>query len=426
MSADRRPIEAFLNAETGKTAGRPALVREFYHIAQDRFLMHVRDLGLCFDLDRARRERSELVGELNVKCTLPGARTVNGSLSVADFNLSSARSRTDRAKLLAGRACTRDVDWSALIEEFCQRVLQADREGSPAVDLRDVPLPDVDQDMIRIEGLVLPRRHPAIVFGDGGSAKSLLGLYLAGRMVQTLGVRCGYFDWELDAPDHRARLGKLFPGAMPEIFYARCNRPLVYEADRLRRIAQDTRIEYAIFDSVAYACDAAPESAEAAQKYFRALRETCPASLHLAHVTRGEGADKRPFGSVFWSNSARCTYYVEKASEEATGDTLRIGLFCRKNNLGRLSPPAGFEITFAEDRTAFKRRDVADAPEFAKQLSVRQRMVAALKRGGMDVDAIAEEIEAEPETVRRTIRRYKDQFTVIEGGKVGLLARQTE
>jgi hypothetical protein len=41
----------------------------------------------------------------------------------------------------------------------------------------------------------------------------------------------------------------------------------------------------------------------------------------------------------------------------------------------------------------------------------------------MTAEAIAEEIEAEPETVKRTIRRHKTLFTVIEGGRIGLLER---
>jgi hypothetical protein len=44
----------------------------------------------------------------------------------------------------------------------------------------------------------------------------------------------------------------------------------------------------------------------------------------------------------------------------------------------------------------------------------------------MEPARIAEEIEADPETVKRTIRRYKNQFTVIDGAKVGLLVHRTE
>jgi hypothetical protein len=41
----------------------------------------------------------------------------------------------------------------------------------------------------------------------------------------------------------------------------------------------------------------------------------------------------------------------------------------------------------------------------------------------MTPEALAEEVDAEVETVKRTIRRYKKLFTVIDGGRVGLLER---
>ena len=63
--------------------------------------------GIMFDVNHLRRDRHELIGELTVTCTLPGAKTVNGEiLSTGDFNFSSIRARQDRAKLLAMRAHT--------------------------------------------------------------------------------------------------------------------------------------------------------------------------------------------------------------------------------------------------------------------------------------------------------------------------------
>ena len=71
------------------------MLREFRAVGESRYVFAIPDLRLEFDVDRLRRERHELQGELAVRCGLAGARAVNGdSLSVADFNLSSARART--------------------------------------------------------------------------------------------------------------------------------------------------------------------------------------------------------------------------------------------------------------------------------------------------------------------------------------------
>ena len=68
-------------------------------------------LGIALELDRLRRERHELTGELAVSCEWRGAKTVDGLLSVADFNVSSARARQDRARLLAERSQSEEFDW---------------------------------------------------------------------------------------------------------------------------------------------------------------------------------------------------------------------------------------------------------------------------------------------------------------------------
>jgi hypothetical protein len=402
--------------------GRGSSSREFTAVGDTQYRLTLPELGIGFDVDRLRRDHHELVGELCVHCELPGARSVNGTLSVADFNLSSARARSERAKLLTDRANTPDLDWQALIEEFCQRVLVADRSGQPAVELRELPRPDGQVDDIRVEGFVLPRRHPTVMFGDGGTAKSYTALYLAGRMVQA-GMTVALFDWELAGDDHRDRLQRLFGPEMPRILYARCERPLVFEADRLRRIVQESAVNYALYDSIAFACDGPPEAAEVAGRYFRAVREIGCGSLHVAHVSKSEGADKKPFGSAFWHNGARATWYVQLAEGPADSDILNVGFFNRKHNLGRVSSPVAFTIRFTDDRTSFGRADVADSPDLAGLLSIRQRMAYLLRKGAMTPEAIAEEIEADLETVKRTTRRYKKLFTVLEGGRVALLER---
>ena len=102
-----------------------------------------------------------------------------------------------------------------------------------------------------------------------------------------------------------------------------------------------------------------------------------------------------------------------------------IGLFCRKANLGPLRSAIGYEINFSERSTIFKRIEVADSPDLATGLSVRQRMAVALRRGSMAPDDLAGEIGADEQTVKRTARRYKHQFAVLPGGLFGLAERRS-
>jgi hypothetical protein len=326
--------------------------RDFQALGEDRYRLAIAEIGVTVEVDRLRRDHHELVGELSVRCELPGARPVDGTglLSIADMNLSSARARQDRAKLLIDRANTgNQLDWVGLVEEFCQ----ADRQGQPSVDLRTVERPNRAEAMLEIAGLVFPKCHPTIIFGDGDTGKSYLALWIAGSLAE-MGLRVVLIDWELE---HRERLELLFPDGMPYIEYMRCERALVHEADRIRRIVREKQIEFGVYDSVGAACDGPPESAETAGRYFRAVRQIGVGSLHIAHITKGENGDQKPFGSVFWHNLARCT-------------CKRLGLFNRKANLGPRRQAVGFTVTFTDDRTTFRRSDVADSPELAGKLTV--------------------------------------------------------
>src|SRR5262249_13708807 len=328
----------------------------------------------------------------------------------------------DRAKVVKERAKAKGgVDCSGLFELFCKKVFEAERTGDPFVRLRDLPRPERNDD-IHVEGLTFPSRHPSILFGDGGSAKSYVALYLAGVLAQR-GLSVALFDWELCGEDHRDRYERLFGAEMPaNVWYRRCERPLTIEVDSLRAGVREHQVAYAIFDSIAFACDGRPEDAEVASRYFRAVRSINCGSLHIAHVNKSEENDKKPFGSSFWHNGARSTWNIQ-AVEQAGDGTLRLGFFNRKANLGPLRQAVGYVLTFTPETTEFRRIDVADSPDLAGKLSIRQRMIHLLRQGGsMPAEEIAVEIEADVETVKREARRRKHDFVVLAGGRITLLA----
>ncbi|MFN8629041.1 MAG: hypothetical protein U0838_01590 [Chloroflexota bacterium] len=404
----------------------PVEDRDFRPAGEGRYILELPRLALTLDLDRLRRDRGYLHGELIVRCGLPGTRSADGVLYAGDVNVSTPPGR-DLVSLLSLRANVASLDWPELLGDLSARVLAAERHGAPAVLLRDVPRPGPDEDVV-VDGVRVLLRHPMMLFGDGGVAKSLYTLYLSTRL-EAMGIRVMYADWEFSGEDHRDRLERLCGAEMPAIRYVRCERPLVAEADRLRRLVREHGIDYLVCDSVAFASDGPPEAAEVAGAYFRSLRAIGVGSLNVAHTTKAEGGDQKPFGSTFWHNGSRSTWYVKRAAGEPGDARLGIALFNRKSNVGPLSPAVGFSIEFGAERTTFAREDVAGmGADVAAQLSVRQRMVSLLRTGAMTMVEIAGELDVPVDTIVKTSKRGDGKvFVRVPGAdgvfRIGLLER---
>ena len=353
---------------------------QFSRVGEGHYRLALLREGIMLDVKRLRWEsRGELHGLLVVAADhLKGAKTVDGNLSVGTFNLTSVSARTTRAKELAARAKSGDeLDWAGLLEELCQRVIVAEEKGEPIKLLRDVQVPpDADHGQTLISGFPILQNHPSILFGDGGTGKSTLALFFAGEL-ERHGVSTLYLDWELDQVDHRRQLERLFGPDMPDVKYKRCERPLAIESETIGQQIQECGIDFVVCDSVVGACDGPPESAEVVQRYFRALRQLRVGSLSIAHITKGENADRRPFGSTFWFNFVRAGRYAEQAESGPGDDSIHVGLYHRKFNLGRRSARQSGFRSVREDRTEIVPTNVADNDHLAAKLS----LATALPRG---------------------------------------------
>src|ERR1019366_111926 len=167
-----------------------------------------------------------------------------------------------------------------LIETASWKVVDAVRQGRPAILLGDAVEPPGDGSLL--PPLLLPN-DPVIIFGDGGSAKSHLGLGLAlsvhaGQpyvdLAPTRRMQTAFLDFEWNPWPHRKRMQALV-GAdpVPGLLYVPClsEGPLSGQVDRLRGILSAHRIEYVVLDSVALACAGPPEDAATALDFMQAL-----------------------------------------------------------------------------------------------------------------------------------------------------------
>lgn len=392
---------------------------------------------LEFDLTTDRR-----TGETHAELTVYATDAVNLGklLHRGRLNLLSGDRRERLAKYLSSRTAEQGVDWSDVLEQVVAAVVALYREGEPAILLRDAPEPPSAGAPLMPP--ILAAEGSTILFGDGGSLKSYSALALAaslhtGRelipgMTPTATRRVGFLDWEWSAHVHRRRLARLWPavaGELPDLVYVACRLPMREERDRLRRTIREHRLEYLVIDSVGLAAGGEPESAEVAVQFFAALRELGLDALLVAHVTKqdAKGGADRPFGSAYWHNSARSTWYAKARHVGDHGVTL--GLYHRKANDGPLARPFGLHVAFGPDRTTFEAGTLEDAPDLAAEIPLKVRMTDLLAAGALPLHEIAETLDAQLEAVKKAVQRDAGRrFVKLPGPdgiyRVGLLDRR--
>lgn len=330
------------------------------------------------------------------------------------LNLTATRTRQEVANYLGKRMD--GPDWAGMLGEAAWAVTDAVREGEPAILLRDAVPPPAG-------GAILPplltAPDPVILFGDGGTAKSYLGLAVAVSLhtdrplcglKPTQKLRTALLDFEWTAWPHQKRLRRLWgPGTPPDVVYVPCMTagPLSTQVDRLRRILREHDVEYVVVDSVALACAGPPEESGVALDFFQSLRQLEVGALLIAHVNRNADTWK-PFGSSFWHNSARATWFIEREQSEE----LRLTLRNRKVNDGKLMPPVGLTFAFKDgETTEIERVEVRE--ERFKGTSLLGDIRQALQQQQPQTYAgVAGALRTSPDTVRKAVERNPADFRI--------------
>ena len=414
------------------TAKPAAPDKHFEQVGDQHYRMTLKSGGIVLDLDRLRRDRDGMTGELQVSVTglFPAAKHFRGGIiNIGDLNLSSTQARSTRAKLLAERSGDKGLDWYGLLEEFVTEVMAKERDGDPSVGLCDVPLsaPIQEQTWV-VEGMPLLADLPLVLFGDAAAAKSYMALWLAGTLALR-DIPVLYLDWEFSAEEHRKRLERLFHPAPnhTKFRYKRCERPLIRIVDGVMADIRKWGIRYVVCDSIGFAVEGSPLDPEAATRYFAAVRRFNCGSLHLAHIAKHqeEGRDATIFGSAFFKAGARSAWYIEKTTENPS-DQLKVGLYHRKFNGGKQAvAPLGYQFTFDRTRTYVQPFDVETVDELAANLPMLDRIRRELADGPSTVKRLAETLASTAPIVRTTLARHKSLFVRV-GDKVQLAVDTTQ
>ncbi len=395
--------------------------KHFRERGEQRYSLEILPIGITFEVDHLRRDRHELVGELQVSVNgnFSSAKTVDGILSVGDFNFSSVQARSTRSKLLAERSDHPELDWYGFLEEFGIKTIKAERTGRPSMILADAELPDESKATWSVGGLPLLRDLPMIIYADASAGKSYIAMWIAGQLAEQ-GIPVIYADWEFSINEHRKRLGRLFQPMPKTVHYVRCERPLKDEAERLSRLTREHQCGYMVLDSVGFALDGPAESQESASSYFRHLRSLRVGTLSLAHIPKqyDDNREATVFGSIFFKAGARSVWFMDRATRNPA-DQLRIGMYHRKSNVGELLPARGYALTFSGERTLVTDLDISTVDELVAQLPLLDRMKQLLFDEGQAMTAkqISEDLNCHIAAVRGTYARFKNMFLKL-GNKI--------
>lgn len=381
----------------------------------DGFVFSWTDLPLTVHLSRIRESTRGTTAELE-------ARYQNGGGKSKTLTHQTLNLLTSKTRLAAELTTKQEAPWPAMLEQVCVLALRALRQGAPVESLQPTT---EDRPAWFVLNPLLYDKNPTVLYGPGDSFKSLLALYCGLLLASGMSGahfacaptpwRVLFLDWEMSVEDVRGRVKLLQAGdgrltGTPD--YRRCAAPLADEAETLKKVVAEGGYDVLILDSLAMAAGGMElERAESAIRFNAALRGLGCTSLVIGHTPKPQEEQKTRslYGSVFFANLARVAWEVRRE-----GST--IGLYHRKNNLGRAHAPLGFAFDADETRCLVTEADLMEQPVLSQSLPLQDRLAAALTaQPGQTIKELAETLQEKAASLRAKLNSCKTRFISVDG-----------
>jgi DNA-binding transcriptional ArsR family regulator len=319
-------------------------------------------------------------------------------------------------------------------------VSQAPNRGvTPVTLLRFAEMPPPGPREYLVEDLV-PKKHTTTIYGDGGSAKSILALSLAtavaggaerwmGRQVQNCPVLYG--DFELDSDEQRRRAYQVARGVYLDkppydlLYVSGLGRPPREVLIGCLEECVREGVGLFIIDSLGITLEGDAGDAHDVigfhHKYLDPFRAAGVTLVVIDHQGKAQAAEryqhKRTFGSVYKENLARSVLQVEP-SDPGKG-LMMVKLRQSKHNFGPKAEPFGAKLRFSEEKITVSEHSL-DATELAQEhtLNAGHRVMLVLKDGPAYPTDISEKSEMPHGTVKNELTRLRKRGLVEYTGEV--------
>ena len=397
------------------------------------FLLHWPSIHMGIQVSRIQEHSERTTAEFWVLTydDEGGSQTV---LRGERYNLVAPRAKKDIAQRIAHRFQQDSYFWETIIESAFETILEEFRSGEPVENITGdrVRL----QNKFRVYPLLL-EQQPNVIFGKGGSGKSLIATYIS-VVVDTPPLHTPvfrsesggvlYLDWETDVVEFQNRVAAIKngldipPSVGTSIKYLRMTQPLETEIDRLQSIVMDEKVNLIVVDSMEMAIQGNSNESMPVSGLYASLRTLGTTSLIVDHLNKsGEWV-----GNEYKRNFARNAWRIA-ANQIPNTDLLTVGFFHEKwNNTKRISAFA-VDLKFTSDETdeldtvTLKRGDISGVEEFQDRRSLSERLYDELKEGPQPVNELAQILDKDEASIRTTLHRNKNRFVKIPSGDWALL-----
>jgi len=389
---------------------------------------HWPEAGITVKVDNPLRTSS------SCKCVVTVEDMDGCIFAPASIDFLSVSSRSGLIRTLVDQ---RPLDWRNIVETVTWNVLDYLSGNDSVVSLNDY----IDSDIPKwlLEPFILGD-GATILFGQGGLGKSLLALAamitldtghkILGSSKSTLMCRGMYLDWEDSAETQGERYNMLMRGIGKtpnhdyEPLHRRCNSPLQEILPRIHSEIERHGINYLVIDSAALACGGAPDNSDSALSFFNALNRLKLPGLVIAHQTKDVNKPY-PFGSIFWHNSARCTWEI-KSKNSPGENSIPIILVNQKSNRGSKHSRIGYEVHFDEPnksiRILSRNSSEVSATFGAEGASIKEQVYSILKESPQTIKSLAIAMGETENSIRVMIKRDQDSKNggyFVRTGKAG-------